>query len=76
MTRAAAVAVVTVVGMCLSPAALAQDSKGGQGRGRQAVDPQAIERLQADTGGNALVSIHPATGTARFVRSGRARAAS
>jgi len=36
--------------------------------GKAAIDPAGIQRLQADTGGAARVSINPATGGARFVR--------
>lgn len=34
----------------------------------QALDPEGIGRLEAETGGEARVSIHKATGAARFVR--------
>lgn len=40
-----------------------------QGAARiQALDPEGIQRLEAETGGEARVSIHKATGAARFVR--------
>src|SRR5262245_64119067 len=34
----------------------------------EAVDAAGIDRLMRDTGGQARVSLHPATGAARFVR--------
>ncbi len=39
-----------------------------QAREREAMDPAGVARLVADHGGNAQVSIHSATGAARFVR--------
>ncbi|MGE5206981.1 MAG: M4 family metallopeptidase [Chlamydiota bacterium] len=44
-------------------------SAGGQNQGgKAAIDPAGIQRLQADTGGAARVSINRATGAVRFVR--------
>ena len=37
---------------------------------REAIDPAGVARLVADSGGTAVVSIHDATGAARFVRVG------
>jgi Zn-dependent metalloprotease len=48
------------------PAALWSLQPGGVER--EPLDPAGVQRLVADTGGAARVTIHPATGAARFVR--------
>ncbi len=54
---------VILTSMSVSISATAQ----GTGK-REALDPGSVARLVADSGGNAQVSVHGATGAARFVR--------
>ncbi len=54
---------VSVMLMALPPVGQAQ----GNSR-RDALDPGTVARLMADSGGSAQVSVHAATGAARFVR--------
>jgi hypothetical protein len=61
---------MVVVSIAISSTAMAQ----GRGEGkRQPLDPAAVARLVADSGGDASVSIHEATGAARFARSAPGR---
>ncbi len=56
----------------LSLALGAQAQGAGNGK-RDGIDPAGVARLVADSGGNAQVSVHGATGAARFVRAAPGR---
>lgn len=56
---------MVVLAIALASPGEAQQRNAGQ---RQPLDPGGIERLVADSGGRAQVSLNPATGGARFVR--------
>ncbi len=59
---------VSLIAFSLALAAQAQTSGRGSVTGqREALDPAGIARLIADSGGSAQVSVHDATGAARFV---------
>lgn len=65
MTRTTRLVPLLVLLITVSPLAQAQ----GRGKGkREPIDPAGIARLVADSGGDAQVSLHEATGAARFVR--------
>jgi len=65
MTRTARLVLLVCLSIALSPPAQAQGRAKGK---REPIDPAGIARLIADSGGNAQVSVHEATGAARFVR--------
>jgi len=56
---------LVVLSLCLSPLTQAQEKGAGRTR---SIDPAGVARLVAQSGGKARVSIHEATGAARFVR--------
>ncbi len=56
-----------VSAVLLSVASAAHAQGAGNGK-REAIDPDGVARLVADSGGGAQVSVHGATGAARFVR--------
>jgi hypothetical protein len=65
MTRTARLVLLVFLSIALSPPAQAQGRAKGK---REPIDPAGIARLMADSGGNAQVSVHEATGAARFVK--------
>ena len=67
MTRMSRLVPLVLLSVAFSPPVQAQGRAKGK---RQPIDPAGIARLMADSGGNAEVSIHEATGAARFVKAG------
>lgn len=65
MPRTIRLVPLVVLSIAFSPPAQAQGRAKGK---REPIDPAGIARLIADSGGNAQVSVHEATGAARFVR--------
>ncbi len=71
MTRATALVHLVVLSLAFAPSTQAQGRAKGK---REPIDPAGIARLIADSGGEAQVSVHEATGAARFVRRARGKA--
>ena len=65
MTRTTRLVPLVLLSMAFSPPAQAQGRAKSK---REPIDPAGIARLIADSGGNAQVSVHEATGAARFVK--------
>jgi Zn-dependent metalloprotease len=65
MHRTRLLVFLAVLSAAFSDPALAQDNARAR---RAPIDPAGVARLVADSGGDASVSIHEATGAARFVR--------
>ncbi|HEX9187041.1 MAG TPA: PA domain-containing protein, partial [Vicinamibacteria bacterium] len=71
MTRATRLVPLVILSMAFAPSTQAQGRANGK---REPIDPAGIARLIADSGGNAQVSVHEATGAARFVRTAPGKA--
>jgi Zn-dependent metalloprotease len=65
MSRPTQLVLLFVLALALSRPAQAQGPAKGK---RDPIDPAGIARLVAESGGNAQVTVHDATGAARFVR--------
>ena len=65
MSRPTQLGLLFVLALALSHPAQAQGPAKGK---RDPIDPAGIARLVAESGGNAQVTVHDATGAARFVR--------
>ncbi|MEA2463285.1 MAG: hypothetical protein QOJ98_1032, partial [Acidobacteriota bacterium] len=62
------------VAVCVLSVAVRVDAQSRERR--EAADPAGLQRLEAETGSSENVSVHPSTGTPRFVRLKKGLAAS